>query len=368
MSRKLTSVVVLLSYSAALAASAVAQDRSQTAEPGRARLERPPAANLQIEPVDPELRQLLQSWSDASAQIEKLQGKHRRFVFDHVFGVEKRAEGVFYYEAPDKGRIDLSPATIRKTDQSTEKRKDGTPYKIEADHPQRWICTGTEIWQVRDTEKTVNIFPIPPDAQGANIMDGPLPFLFGMPPDKALLRYKMQILGRRDALVYLAVQPRTQQDLANWKEATVILNTTRWLPEAVKLVDPSGNLVTVYSFYDVEPNKQQPFAALARLFGGDPNVFQPKLAGYRRNLIQGKAVAEAPQAAVVPAVINFRWKDAQALLQKAGYEAKALRGEATDREQLIYVVYEQDPRPGTPLPKGQAVRLTLYDRPAEQSR
>ena len=370
MSRKLTSAAVLLSSTIAIAASATAQDQ----EAGRARLERPEPANLQVQPAPPQLMQLLQNWSNASASIQKLQGEHQRWVFDHVFQVEKRAVGVFYYEAPDKGRIDLRPAEIRRGQQSERKDAKGNRYKLEADRAERWICNGQEIWQVNDPEKTIEIFPIPPANQGANIMDGPLPFLFGMPPDKALRRYRMEITEppadkKVPGQSWLTVHPRWQQDASNWREALVILDTTRWLPVAVRLIDPAGNLETVYSFSKLEPNKSDHLGWIRQVFPGtDKDVFRPELRGYRRNIVQAQASVEQPQRDVVPSVMNFRWEDAKSQLEKAGYKAKPLRGQATARTELTYVVYEQNPKPGTPLSKGETVSLTLYDKPAAQQR
>src|SRR5690606_6588065 len=122
MGRKLTlAVVALLTFSAPLVA------RAQQGPPraGEARPERPAGQALKVEAVPPELDAVLKQWEQASSRIQKLQGKHHRFVYDQVFHVEKRAEGYFYYEAPDKGRIDLKKADIPRGAVSQRKSPDG---------------------------------------------------------------------------------------------------------------------------------------------------------------------------------------------------------------------------------------------------
>ena len=359
MSSKLSSAAVVLPCALALSAGGFAL--AQQAQPGRARLERPQPANLQVAPAPAALQQLLQNWSDSSAKIEKLQGKHKRHVFDHVFQTEKRAEGVFYYEAPDKGRIDLKPAEIGPRDVSIQQAK-GVPYKLQPDKEERWICNGTEIMQIKDAEKAVDIIPIPANGQGANIMDGPLPFLFGMPPDKALRRYEMKIVQENAQKALLTVKPRWQQDAANWREAQVVLSKDNYLPEAVKLIDPAGNLETWYQFEQLEPNKRELLPFVKDIIGNDP--FKPRLIGYRKNILQAAAAVEEqppqPQQPVLPAVVNFPLKEAKALLQRIGCRVEIKAGQAAPQGPLAMVVYEQNPPGRTPYERGMTVTLTVH--------
>ena len=117
--------------------------------------------------------------------------------------------------------------------------------------------------------------------RGQNIINGPLPFLFGMPPEKAKLRYQFTLLKENKQKVMLAVKPRWQQDAANWREAKVILDkNNRYLPEAVQLIDPTGNLETVYTFGRLIVDKTQ-------IIFRDP--FNPHLFRY-------KLVTKAPPA------------------------------------------------------------------------
>lgn len=321
-------------------------------------------------PVPPALMKLLQAWSQNSAGVQKLHGEHHRFVYDQVFMVEKRAVGRFYYESPSKGRIDLEPAAIAAGEKSKRvDPKTGQPYKLQAERPERWICDGDKIWQINDAQKQADIFTIPESGRGQNMMDGPLPFLFGMPPKKALNRYKMDLVQQDAKRAILHVLPRMQMDAANWKSATVILDTQSWLPQAVKLMDPTGNLETVYTFTAFKVNAQCDPNAIAKIFGAVQNVFAPDLPKDYRTKVNAPPQPRVPAnpGPTVPAVVNFRYKDALAILEKAGLKVEPKAGRPAPQGQLEYVVYQQDPPANTPITKpGQSVTITVFNKAAAQ--
>jgi hypothetical protein len=65
-------------------------------------------------------------------------------------------------------------------------------------------------------------------------------------------------------------------DKENFQEATIILDRRRYLPTAVRLIDPSGNVETVYSFKEIHVNRRE---LIPELFRKDP--FEPNLKGYK---------------------------------------------------------------------------------------
>lgn len=374
---------------AAVANLASAQEAADDKAGPGAKRERPDAEALRIEELPKELEAVLKAWELASSKIQRLQGEHKRYVYDKVFNVEKRADGIFYYEAPDKGRIDIAPAKIAKGEASKRlDPKSQKPFKLEADREERWICTGKEILQINDQEKTYEMYPIPPQHQGANIMEGPLPFLFGMPADKAKKRFKLTLVAETPVEVRLHAIPRWKSDAEGYREAEIILDKTqnRYLPKAVRLIDPSGNLETVYQFVDLQLNKRELFPAI---WGKDP--FHPPMKGYRLTMTQPPQTAgqpprgrptenpggegpktalevpqpgAAPTGPAVPSVVGFSWTNAEAILKKSGYTVKFKRGQPAAAEKLVFVVYDQTPKARTELKPGETVYLTLYDKQA----
>lgn len=361
MSRKLT-----LFAASALAAGLLSHSATTLAQQGGTG-QRPPAgaqpADLVVPRVSPELEQILIEWSRASAGIKKLQGEHYRFVYDTVFEVEKRAHGYFYYEAPDRGRIDLAPAKIRSGEVSRRKGKKGQPYKLQADHEERWICDGKMIWRINDTEKSAEVYAIPEESRGQAIMDGPLPFLFGLPPEKAKRRFKFTIEENSPQQVKLAVEPRLRQDAENWSKARIILKKDTWLPWAVQLMAPSGNEETVYTFDKMEINGGKP-GFFDKWFGGNRKKqwFDPDLPK-SYNIKYHKPPEVRPsdnRSATLPSVIGLHGSKAQKILRHHGCQIDFVAGRQALEKETEHTIYKQQPAAGTPLKPGQKVTLTYF--------
>ncbi len=343
--RKLTAIAVV--FSTIVPSATNAQDPAN-------KLQRPQAQAMRVQQVSPELEKVLVNWEKQSGKIEKLEGSHQRFVYDPTFLVEKRAKGYFYYEAPDKGRIDLEPVPINPNEVSRKKDPNtGEVYKITPDRPEKWVCDGKNITLVEIASKTYEKIPIPPEKQGHNIMEGPLPFLFGMPAEQAKMRYKLTLEANQPNRIQIKAEPLWPVDAQNYKEAQIILNPANYLPTAVKLTAPGGNQETVYVFSSLEVNKKtNPLK-----FWEEKDPFNPKLAGFKQ-LQQKVQNAAVP---LMPSVIGQPGQQAQANMQKLGFKVTFLRGPAADRPDLVFVVKEQNPPPKSPVKPGQTVTLTLYD-------
>jgi len=342
-----------------------AKARTPTARKSRLPRSRLQAPELRVQKLDPKLRSTLEKWERATAGIKTLQGEIYRYHREFVFNTEKRARGVFYFEAPDKGRLDILSVKIPKGTVSRVKlaaRKDprtkqtvagrSVVLAVASDKDQKWVCDGTQILEMNDVDRTVASHPIPEQYRGRNIMDGPLPFLFGMPVEKAVRRYQMDLLGASEKEVWLRAWPKWRQDAANYREATVILDATTYLPSHVRLTAPD-NSQTIYSFARLKVNSK--FSALAKLFPGG-NPFRPSLSRYR--------ILAARSAPVVPTVIGLPWKAAREKLTRAGYKIKFVSGRPATKQKLLYVVYEQQPRERAPLAPGGQITLTFFSKPA----
>jgi TIGR03009 family protein len=251
---------------------------------------RPKGEPLRIEKLSPELEKILKDWEFQTSKFNTMAGGFMRYRYDKTFEIEKRAEGKFVYEAPDKGNYELRAAKIEKGTVSQKIGETGTPYAVKPDEPERWVCNGKKVIKINDKEKTYEEVEIPSESQGQNIIDGPLPFLFGMKAEKAKRRYKFTLKKRDESEIKLEVIPRMPTDAANWVKATVIIEAKTYKPKAIKLLDPTGG-ESVHVFRDIVVNEKRGF------FAGDP--FKPNLRSYKLVVI-GKAgddpVAEKPIA------------------------------------------------------------------------
>ncbi len=226
---------------------------------------RPDPGSIAVQ-LPEELEDLLRDWEKKSAQIKRMEGKFERFVYDNVFLVQKCATGDFWYAFPDKGRMDFKPRPIEDANAKVSRGggPDGEPvqFTAQSDSQQKWVCTGNEIFIINEEQKLFDRVEIPPHLQGTNVVNGPLPFLFGMKAEQAKDRYFLslgdkhnpdgRIGGRRQ--LHIVAAPRKEMDAKEWRRAEVILEPTHFVPTAIRLIDPTGNRETVYTFYGLKLN------------------------------------------------------------------------------------------------------------------
>ena len=279
------------------------QPAAANTPPGRANIGKPPAAqpgaeeppvrqasekkarpapqDFEIDKLPPELEKILARWETESAKIKSLHGRHSRSEFNKTFAVEKVSEGEFFLETPDKGRIDMIAKAPKKDEVSSRKDAEGKPYELEKGSSERWICTGEEILSFNEDDKTYSREELPESMRGKNIVHSPLPFLFGMKAEEAKSRFNMSLISVGKDSVKLKAVPRMDNDRQNYHEAWIILDTKRYIPTAVRLIDPNG-LETVYMFKDITINDGNFGARIVSRFRGNP--YKPSLAGYKRHI------------------------------------------------------------------------------------
>ncbi len=367
--RRMSVVAAVLTCVAA--ASIYAQVNNQSPRAGAQ------AADSPTTKVPDDLWQLLGEWEKGSARVQKIHGKHVRRAYDHTFEIEKIAQGEFWYENPDKGRMDIKPVNItqkmladrNKPDAQVVKKKNGQPFQLKSDDPSRWICDGETMYEIDDTRKEARMMVLPPQLRGTQIMNSPLPFLFGLPRDGALRRFNLTIVKDYRPtypVVRLQATPRLSKDAKNWSKADVLLDTNTYLPQAVKLLNPAGTRDTRYTFSDLEVNKTSGF--LPTIIGKNP--WDPKLdKSYRIQVIKEEGVAAAAKPSggpLVPNVVGKPHDVATSLLIQAGIPAENIskRCDVPAQEAaLTYTVNTQNPRAGSILKPGQKVVLMLFDKP-----
>ncbi len=89
---------------------------------------RPPVKAMEVVKPDPELEKVLKDWEMNTSRFKKLTGPFLVFKYDPIFGVEKRAEGKFAHEAPDKGSYERLVSSIpERCKEQEEVAKDGDP-------------------------------------------------------------------------------------------------------------------------------------------------------------------------------------------------------------------------------------------------
>jgi len=344
------------------------------ASPGRVRVGGAGKAPAAEPKVSAELMQVLNEWFSNTRKIERLEGYHWKYTYDFTFNIEKRAVGRFYYQAPDKGRIDIQPAKIAAGAKSERTDKRGKPFTLQADREEKWLSNGKKIYQIDPANKKAFVYPIPDKAQGRNIMDGPLPFLLGMPPQKALARYRLEIVKDREGRLWntktqvrLKVFPRWKSDAANYREAQVELDkTNHFLPSAVQMIDPGGNRETVYVFKNMTINKK---TILPNIFGRE--WWNIDLRDYKveypagRTAQSGAAPKRGLPKDMLPSVAGHTVQNAQDRLTKLGLKVEFINGRLASKKEEVGLVESQFPAAYTRVQPGQKVVLARYVDPRQ---
>lgn len=229
--------------------TAVPQQSSTTPQVGAARNQ----AEVQVQ-LPAELETILQTWEQQTAPISRMKGTFDRYDYDAVFQIVKWAEGRYFYDQPDKGRMDFIPHRRIPEEPKNRVVANGVTYTVQADVAQSWVCTGKEILDVNHDQKTYNRVEIPPHYQGDNIQDGPLPFLFGMKAEELKKRYVMNLGDMHNPrgeqpIIHLIASPILAAQQREFRRAEILLDGRDYLPKAVKLWDTTGNKETVYVFH-----------------------------------------------------------------------------------------------------------------------
>jgi TIGR03009 family protein len=117
---------------------------------------------------------------------------------------------------------------------------------------EKWICTGTAIYQYAPQQKEILVHQLPAKKEGQQVSDDSfLSFMFGMKADDAKKRYGLQISKGKENdpyYVYIDIQPRDQRDKADFQEARLVLNKDTYkdtyLPRQLWFRHPNGDETT----------------------------------------------------------------------------------------------------------------------------
>jgi TIGR03009 family protein len=221
-----------------------------------------------------ELDDILSDWERHTAMLKRLQGDFSMYRYDTVFETETRADGTFWYQQPDKGRMDLrkpDPKTVLRNEAnqpiSGKKNLKDVPYKFKEKSPETWVCTGEVIRKFDhgnedNGEKTYSEVVIPEKFQGEEIRNSPLPFLFGLKKEEAKRRYVLNLgdmhntvpKNLKSPIIHIVAHPLDERDAREWSRAEILLHSDTFLPYAIRTFDPADSGETVYSFKAINPS------------------------------------------------------------------------------------------------------------------
>ena len=155
------------------------------------------------------------------------------------------------------------------------------PYRIEADRSETWIWTDHEVIVANDEDKTYEVTVLPP-TPSTNRRNKPsnwlhpnvhfyAPFVFDIDAERLRLEWSLTLQKQLGEAAMIEATPRTAELKSRYSRCIVRLNTRDWHPTAVKYVDHTGDLETVYVVQSWQPN---PNSSARRNFGKDFTDFR----------------------------------------------------------------------------------------------
>lgn len=162
----------------------------------------PPAATV---PPDKKLDEYLQRWEQEMQKIQGLEATLERTEKDKTFQTEKKFVGYARYLKDGTGPNARNLAML-------EMKEPG-----KQDIYEKFICTGTFLYQFSPTTKEIRALRLPPPKPGQVGDDNFLTFLFGMKAEQAKLRYDLKVTKEDQYYIFLDVVPRSPQDQADFK-------------------------------------------------------------------------------------------------------------------------------------------------------
>lgn len=229
-----------------------------------------PRAPFQVSPAHQGwLDQVLIKWENDSKTVKNFYcdfelDKHNIFgpADGRPFAKEK---GKLGYTKPDKGSFQITESVVWKAkpqaapapvagngDQPQQPqaaagdyvpRTDGNGKTIPGDH---WVCTGQKVFQYKHEAKELEVVPIPQQMQGKEIVNGPLPFVFGAEAKKLKVRYWMEPAEDlcKGKFIGIHAKPKFQQDAAEFSDVWIVLRNEpneRLMPAGLRLRYPDGS-------------------------------------------------------------------------------------------------------------------------------
>jgi len=221
------------------------------------------------------LDQVLLAWQQQSQGTKTLECKFERWHFDLLAapaGVHAhKAEGEIKYANPDKGLFRVDSLLFYKG------MKDDMPQygPIANKYGEYWVCNGVELIEYNREEKRCTVQKLPPNMQGQQIFNSPLPFVFNLDAQQIKQRYWVRTQPSPEPNTYLIQAfPKRQEDRAQYKMVQVVLDQS-FEPKVLQMYAPNFHekLAPQWDHYEFSDVKRNALTAGFRQFLGN---FIPK--------------------------------------------------------------------------------------------
>jgi TIGR03009 family protein len=172
-------------------------------------------------------------WEQEMRKVQTLSAALNRIDKDKVADVTRKLTGyALYMKAGSGGPTTLNLALL-------ELKEEGR-----SDIYEKFICTGTYLYQFVPASKEIRAYEIPKPKPGQVSDDNFLSFLFGMKAEEARRRYNLTMAKEDTWYIYVDVVARDPADKHDFSRARLVLNKDSFLPRQLWFEHPNGNETT----------------------------------------------------------------------------------------------------------------------------
>ena len=211
------------------------------------------------------IEQVLDYWQQTSDKVKHYKCDFLRYDYDTEFVnirdprtnqlyAHHQATGEIRFAAPDKARFETTK--VFKFTGAPKEQGGNAIYEPLKGHSmwgrtinECWVCTGQSVFSFDFEQKARHEEKIPPRLQG-NVVESPLPFLFGAKKDDVMKRYWVRYIPKYETdaqekliknEIWLDIYPKRINDAQNYSKVELILSADDFMPLAIHMYAPNYN-------------------------------------------------------------------------------------------------------------------------------
>ncbi|VTS02983.1 TIGR03009 domain-containing protein [Tuwongella immobilis] len=201
------------------------------------------AQNPVAPPADPmasRLDVLLKAWEDRMKNTSTLYTECTRTEINKTFNTTEVFTGQARYMKPNLARLDLL------------KKDDPNNYE-------KYVCTGTYLYEYRPKNKLVRIHDMPKGNGNAVADNASMSFIFGMKADEAKQRFQLTLRKEDNFWIYVDILPKYPADKQEFTKAQMVFYASpasnAMLPRRLWFEHPNGDEI-MWEFNTIQTNVQ----------------------------------------------------------------------------------------------------------------
>ena len=211
------------------------------------------------------IEQVLDFWQQTSDKVKHYKCDFLRYDYDTEFVnirdprtnqlyAHHQGTGEIRFAAPDKARFETTK--VFKFTGAPKEQGGNAIYEPLNGHSmwgrtinECWVCTGQSVFSFDFEQKARHEEKIPPRLQG-NVVESPLPFLFGAKKDDVMKRYWVRYIPKYETdaqekliknEIWLDIYPKRINDAQNYSKVELILSADDFMPLAIHMYAPNYN-------------------------------------------------------------------------------------------------------------------------------